>query len=141
MATITEHCQVQNTAARIWYTVPVSNIAVNQQQAEITQVAPELLFTTATLQETLDKMMPRMTQMKNTMFKMQVNVLVPNLQYFQLPNLSSNPAATPAVETITNSVHFEQDQISLHPRELLPEHVGDLDNQENFDPLSCQVWV
>ena len=85
--------------------------------------------------------MPRMTQMKNTMLKMQVNVLVPNLQYFQLPNLSSNPAATPAVETITNSVHFEQDQISLHPRELLPEHVGDLDNQENFDPLSCQVWV
>ena len=39
-----------------------------------------------------------------------------------------------AVQTIPNSVHFEQDQISLHPQELLPEHVGDLDNQENFDP-------
>ena len=70
---------------------------------------------------------------------MQANVLVPNLQYFQLPNLSSNPAVLPAAETISNSVHFKQDQISLHPRELLPERVGDLDNQENFDPSSCQV--
>ena len=36
LATITEHVQVQNTATSIMYTVPVSNIAVNQQQAEIT---------------------------------------------------------------------------------------------------------
>ena len=74
-----------------------------------------------------------MTQMENTMSQMQANVPVPNLQYFQLPNLSSNPAVPPAAETIPNSVHFEQDQISLHPRELLPEHIGDLDNQENGD--------
>ena len=73
------------------------------------------------------------------MSQMKANVPVPNLQYFQLPSLSSNPAVPPAAETIPNSVHFEQDQISLHPRELLPEHVGDLDNQENFDPSSCQV--
>ena len=48
--------------------VPVSNITVNQQQAEITQIAPEPLPATPTLQETLDKMMSRMTQMENTMF-------------------------------------------------------------------------
>ena len=46
LATITEHFQVQNTAAPITYTVPVSNIAVNQQQAEITQIAPEPLSAT-----------------------------------------------------------------------------------------------
>ena len=37
------------------------------------------------------------------------------------------------------TVHFKQDQISLHPRELLPQHAGNLDHQENFDPSSCQV--
>ena len=58
---------------------------------------------------------------------------------FQLPNLSLNPAVPPAAEPIPNSVNFEQDQISLHLQELLPEHVGDLNNQENFDPSSCQV--
>ena len=88
------------------YTVPVSNIAVNQQQAEMTQIAPEPLSTTATLQETLDKTMSRMTQMENTISQMQANVSVPNLQYFQLPNFSSNPAVPPAAETIPNSVHF-----------------------------------
>ena len=62
------------------------------------------------------------------MFQMQSNVPVPNLQYFQLPNLSSNLAVPPAAETIPNSLAG-----------LLPEHVGDLDNQENFDPSSCQV--
>ena len=31
LPTVTEHVQVQNTAASIIYTVPVSNIAVNQQ--------------------------------------------------------------------------------------------------------------
>ena len=41
LATITERVQVQNTAAPFMYIVPVSNIAVNQQQAEITQIAPE----------------------------------------------------------------------------------------------------
>ena len=84
-------------------------------------------------------MMPRMTQMENTMSQMQVNGPVPNLQYFQFPNLSSNPAVPPAAKTIPNSVNFEQDQISLHPQELLPEHVGDLDDQENLNPSSCQV--
>ena len=121
------------------YTVPVSNIAVNQQQAEITQIAPELLSETPTFQENLEKMMSRMTQMENNLSQVEVNVPVPNLQYFQLPNLSSNQAVPPAEETIPNSVRFEQDQISLHRRELLPEHVGDLDNQENFDLSSCQV--
>ena len=72
---------------------------------------------------------------------MQANVPVPTLKYFQLlsASKSSNPVVPPAAETIQNSVHFEQDQISLHPWELLPEHVGDLDNQENLDPSSCQV--
>ena len=46
MASITEHVQVQNTAALIMYTVPVSNVAVNQQQAEIKQIAPEPLSAT-----------------------------------------------------------------------------------------------
>ena len=46
LATITEPVQVQNTAAPIMYTVPVSNIAVNQQHAEITQIAPEPLSAT-----------------------------------------------------------------------------------------------
>ena len=36
LAGITEHVQVQNTAAPIMYTIPVSNVAVNQQQDEIT---------------------------------------------------------------------------------------------------------
>ena len=70
---------------------------------------------------------------------MQANVPVPNFQYFQLPNLSSIPTVPLAAETIPNSIHFEQDQISLHPRELLPEDVGYLDNHKNFDSSSCQV--
>ena len=61
LATITEHVQVQNTAAPIMYTVPVFNIAVNQQQAEITQIAREPLSAIPMLQETLDKMMLGMT--------------------------------------------------------------------------------
>ena len=109
---VDEPVQVQNTAAPIMYTVAVSNIAVNQQQAEITQIASEPLSTTPTLQETLNKMMSRMTQMENTMSQMQANVPVPNLQYFQLPNISSNPAAPPAVEIISNSVQFEQDHFA-----------------------------
>ena len=83
--------------------------------------------------------MSRMTQMENIMSQMLANVTVPNLHYFQPPNLSSSPAVPPAAETIPNSVHFEQDQISLHPWELLPEHVGELVNQENFDPSACHV--
>ena len=66
--------------------------------------------------------------MENTVSQMQANEPAPNLQYFQLSNLSSNPAVPPAAETIPNSVHFEQDQISLHPQELLSKHVGNLDN-------------
>ena len=45
----------------------------------------------------------------------------------------------PVVETILNSVHFKLDRISLHLRHLLPEHVGDLDDHENFDPSPRQV--
>ena len=72
LATVTEHVHVQNTAILIMYTVPVSNVAINQQQAEITQIAPESLFVSATptLQETLDKMMSRITQMENIMGQM-----------------------------------------------------------------------
>ena len=121
------------------YTVPGSNKALNQQQGEITKIVIEPFSATPTLQETLDKMMSRMTQMKNTLSQIQANVPVPNLQYFQLPNLSSNPAVPQVAETIPNSLHFEQDQIFLHPGELLPEDVGDLDNQENFDSLFCHV--
>ena len=50
LTTITEHVQVQNTAAPIMYTVPVSNIALNQQQAEITKIATEPFSATLTLQ-------------------------------------------------------------------------------------------
>ena len=63
LTTITEHVQVQNTAAPIMYTVPVSNIALNQQQAEIAKIATEPFSATPTLQETLKTMMSRMTQM------------------------------------------------------------------------------
>ena len=70
LATNTEHVPVQNTAVPIMYTVPVSNITVNQQQVEITQIAPKPLSATATLQETLDKMMSRMTQIENTLSQM-----------------------------------------------------------------------
>ena len=70
LATNTEHVPVQNTAVPIMYTVPVSNITVNQQQVEITQIAPKPLSATATLQETLDKMMSRMTQIENTFSQM-----------------------------------------------------------------------
>ena len=139
LTTNTEHDQVQNTATPVMYIVPVSNIAVNQQQADITQITPEPLSATLTLQETLDKMISRMIQMENTTSQAQANVPVPNLQYFQLPNLSSKPAVLPEAETIPNSAHFEQDQICLHYRELLPEHVEDLDHQENFDLSSSQV--
>ena len=100
LSLITEHVQVQSTAAPVMYTVPASNVTSNQQQAEITKIAPK-------------------------MSQMQENVPVPN---FQLPNLSSNPAVPLASETIPSSVRLEQDQISLHPRQLLAEDVGDLDN-------------
>ena len=89
LATITELVQVQNTAAPIMYTVPVSNIALNELKAEITKLAPESLSVTPALQETLDKMMPRMTKMEHTLFQMQANIPVPNFQYFQLPNLQT----------------------------------------------------
>ena len=58
--------------------------------------------------------MSRVTHMKNILSQMQANVPVPNFQYFQLPNLSSNLAE----ETFQNSVYFELDQISVHSREL-----------------------
>ena len=101
-------------------------MTVDQQQTEITQIAPEPSSATPTLQETLNKMMSRITQMENTMLQIQANLL--KLQCFQLPNISSNPAIPSAAEII-----------SLQARELLPEHAGDLDNPENFDPASCEV--
>ena len=42
LATIGEHVQVQNTAAPIMYTSPVSNMTINQQHAEITQITLNL---------------------------------------------------------------------------------------------------
>ena len=67
---------------------------------------------------------------------MKANVPVPNFQYFQLPSHSSNPAVSSVAE---KSAHLEQDQISLHPWELIPEHVEDLDNLKSFNLPSCQV--
>ena len=60
LATITEHAQVVNTAVPIMNTVLASNIAANQQQAKITQIAPEPLSATPTLQDTINKMKSRM---------------------------------------------------------------------------------
>ena len=76
LAAITEHVQVQKTAALIMYTVPISKMAVNQQQAKITQIAPKPLSATSMLQETINKMMSRMTQMENTMSQIQANIPV-----------------------------------------------------------------
>ena len=94
LATITEPVQVQNTAALNMYTVPVSNIAVNQQQGEIPQIVPEPMSATPTFQENLDKMMSRMTQMENIMSQMQANVPV-------------------AISNICNSPIFLQTLLSL----------------------------
>ena len=76
LATMTEHVQLQNTAAPILRTVPVSNIAVNQQQAEITQIVPQTLSATPTFQETPNKMMSKITQMENALSQMQANIPV-----------------------------------------------------------------
>ena len=46
----------------------------NRQYIEITQIASEPLYVTPTFQKPLEKMMPRMTYMKNIMLKMQANV-------------------------------------------------------------------
>ena len=78
VATITEHVQIQNIAAPIMCTV--SNIAVNQQQAEITKTTLERLSATPTLQENLDQIMSRITQMENTIVQTQANIPVLNLQ-------------------------------------------------------------
>ena len=85
LTAITEHVQVQNTVAPIMYTVPVSNIALNQQQIGISKIATEPFSATPTLQETLDKMMPRMTKMKNNLSLMQANVPVPICSTFNSP--------------------------------------------------------
>ena len=76
LATMTEHVQLQNTAAPILRTVPVSNIAVNQQQAEITQIVPQTLSATPTFQESPNKMMSKITQMENALSQMQANIPV-----------------------------------------------------------------
>ena len=52
------------------YTVPVCNIALNQQQAEIKKIVPERLSAAPTLQETLNKMMSKMAQMEITFSQM-----------------------------------------------------------------------
>ena len=85
LTAITEHVQVQNTVAPIMYTVPVSNIALNQQQIGISKIATEPFSATPTLQETLDKMMPRMTKMENNLSLMQANVPVPICSTFNSP--------------------------------------------------------
>ena len=85
------------------WALPVSNIILNQQQAEITKVASEPLSATPTLQETLDRMVSKRTQLENTLSQMQAYVNVSNLQYFQLPNLSSKPPVPLAAEAIPNS--------------------------------------
>ena len=64
------------------YTVLVSNMEVNKQQSEITQIALDPLSVTPTLQEALNKMIPRMIKTENTMSPMQANVPEPNLLYF-----------------------------------------------------------
>ena len=76
LATMTEHVQLQNAAAPILRTVLVSNIAVNQQQAEITQIVPQTLSATPTFQETPNKMISKMTQMENALSQMQANIPV-----------------------------------------------------------------
>ena len=77
LTTITEHVHVQYTGTPIMYRVPVFNVAVDHQQAEITQKAPEPFPVIPTLQETLYKMMSGMTQMENILSQMQENVPVP----------------------------------------------------------------
>lgn len=121
------------------YTVPVCNIALNQQQAEIKKIVPERLSAAPTLQETLNKMMSRMAQMEITFSQMQANVSVPNFAVLSTAQSFFKPCCSLAEETISNSGNFKQDQISLHLRDLLPKDVGDLDNQGNFGPSSCQV--
>ena len=69
LTTITEHVQVQYTGTPIMYRVPVFNVAVDHQQAEITQKAPEPFPVIPTLQETLYKMMSGMTQMEISCLK------------------------------------------------------------------------
>ena len=86
LATMTEHVQLQNTAAPILCTVPVSNIAVNQQQAEITQIVPQTFSATPTFQETPNKMMSKITQMENALSQMQANI--PMLTVLLSPLLS-----------------------------------------------------
>lgn len=49
------------------FTVPVSNMATNQQQADTTQISPENLSATA-FQEILDEI-SRMTQTENTILQ------------------------------------------------------------------------
>lgn len=106
---------------------------------------------TPALQETLTKLMSRVNQMETAFVQMQTSATalnaVPNLypQYFQIPQipqipgLNVNPTVFPSsVETEQNSVHFEQDQISLHPQDLLPEHVEERPHEDS-ESSSCQT--
>ena len=73
-------------------------------------------------------------KIENNVFEMQAYVNVPNIQYLHLPNLLTNFDVWSTIETTQNFVCFEQDQISLHHRELLPKYVEDRCNQEDFYP-------
>ena len=89
LATITGHVQVHN---------PAPNIAVNQQQAEITQIAPKPLSAIPMLHETLEKMMSKMTQIENTM-----SLVFSKCTCIQFAVLSTPQSV---FETIPNSVNF-----------------------------------
>lgn len=58
MANITEQHRFSSATAII-VNDPVSIMALNQKQPEISEIASETLFATLTLQETLDKLMLR----------------------------------------------------------------------------------
>ena len=76
-----ELTQTQNKDVQKVFKVPVSNTPAIQQETEITQIVPETLFATPTLQEIFDKMISRMMKIENNVSKMQTYVTVPNLQY------------------------------------------------------------
>ena len=67
---ISELTQTQNKDVQKIFEVPVSNTPAIQQEAEITQIVPETLFATATLQEILDKIISRMMKIENNVSKM-----------------------------------------------------------------------
>lgn len=85
-----ELTQTQNKDVQKVFKVPVSNTPAIQQETEITQIVPETLFATPTLQEIFDKMISRMMKIENNVSKMQTYVTAPNLQYLHLPYRVTN---------------------------------------------------